>query len=91
MPSRSGAETVCRETTSEIAESARDTSLADFCRQRRRQEGWVNLERQRLVVEIQKMLVVSDAGERVLGSVVRIRSNFRISVVGHLASHQHTT
>ena len=62
-----------------------DSGLAEFCRQGRGLQRGINLERDGLVVEVQRMLIVADAGVGVLGGVVVVQGDFGIAVIGHVA------
>ena len=55
-------------------------ALTDLGRQGRRLQRGIDLERYRLVVEVEKMRVVVDAGVGVLGGVVIVPGGFGITV-----------
>ena len=65
-----------------------DASLAYLFGQRQRVQLSVDLEWQGLIVPIQEMQIVVDAGIGMLGSVVVAPSSFRISVDDHSSKNQ---
>lgn len=67
-----------------------DSGLADLGGERRWIQRGVNLERDRLVVEVEGMLVVVDAGVGVLGGGVIGQGGVSIVVVGHVRSDEDT-
>ena len=63
-----------------------DSGLADLGGKRRRIKRWINFEGDGLVVEVQKMLIVADAGVGVLGGVVVVQGGIEIYVIRHVES-----